>query len=46
LRAAPYPRPAVSVALGKSRIALTETWLFDNEGRFQLRSLALPQQNE
>jgi protein TonB len=36
----------MTVALGKSRIALTETWLFNNEGRFQLRSLALPQQNE
>jgi protein TonB len=46
LRAAPYPKPAMTVALGKSRIALTETWLFNNEGRFQLRSLALPQQNE
>jgi protein TonB len=46
LRAAPYPRPAMTVALGKSRIALTETWLFNSEGRFQLRSLALPQQNE
>jgi protein TonB len=46
LRAAPYPMPAMTVALGKPRIVLTETWLFDNEGRFQLRSLALPQQNE
>jgi periplasmic protein TonB len=46
LRAAPYPKPAITVALGKPRVALTETWLFNNEGRFQLRSLALPQQNE
>jgi protein TonB len=46
LRAAPYPRPAMTVALGKPRIALTETWLFNDAGRFQLRSLALPQQNE
>lgn len=45
LRAAPYPRPAVTVALGRPRIALTETWLFDYAGRFQLRSLALPQQS-
>jgi hypothetical protein len=36
----------MTVALGKSRFALTETGLFDSEGRFQLRSLALPQQNE
>lgn len=46
LRAQPYPKPSVTVALGKSKLALTETWLFDRESRFQLRTLALPQQGE
>jgi len=46
MRAAPYPKPHMTVALGRSKIAVTETWLFDNDGRFQLRSLALPQQGE
>jgi protein TonB len=46
MRGQPYPKPAVTVAMGKPRVAFTETWLFDNRGRFQLRSLALPQQGE
>jgi periplasmic protein TonB len=46
MRAAPYPKPSITIALGKSKIAVTETWLFDNDGRFQLRSLALPQHSE
>lgn len=44
-RAAPFPAPAATVALGKARITLTETWLFNGEGRFQLRSAAQPQRD-
>lgn len=43
-RGAPYPKPILTVALGRPTIALTETWLFNRDGRFQLRSAALPQQ--
>ena len=43
-KAAPFPRPPVAL-LGKARgsIELSETWLFNDDGRFQLRSIALPQ---
>jgi protein TonB len=46
MRAAPYPKPPMVFTLSGSKIAVTETWLFDNQGRFQLRSLALPQQSD
>jgi periplasmic protein TonB len=43
LRAAsPLPTPPARL-LGRGTLVYSETWLFDNEGRFQLRSLALPQ---
>lgn len=40
-RAQPLPAPPAGLARGSPW--LTETWLFDASGRFQLRTLALPQ---
>lgn len=42
-RAAPFPRPHPALLRGHGRVAFLETWLFDYEGRFRLRTLALPQ---
>lgn len=42
-RAGPFPRPSLKLLNGASSVAFTETWLFDYEGRFRLRSLSLPQ---
>lgn len=42
---APFPRPA-SHLLQRGRLELAETWLFNNDGRFQLRSTAQQQMNE
>lgn len=42
-RAAPYPRPSNAVLRGASSIEFAETWLFNDDGRFQLRSLAQTQ---
>jgi protein TonB len=36
---APFPRPAAHL-LQRGRLELTETWLFNSDGRFQLRSIA------
>lgn len=43
---APFPKPSAAL-LGKSTgsIELAETWLFNDDGRFQLRSIAQPQQD-
>lgn len=41
-RAQPLPVPPAS--LTRTSPWLTETWLFDADGRFQLRTLALPQE--
>ena len=38
-RGAPYPRPA-SRMFNRGRHEFTETWLFRDDGRFQLRTLA------
>jgi protein TonB len=38
----PFPRPA-SHLLRHGRIEISETWLFNNDGRFQLRTIAEPQ---
>lgn len=43
--AAPFPKPPENI-LRNGRIELSETWLFNNDGRFQLRSIAQPQMNE
>ncbi len=38
-RGAPYPRPA-SRLVNRGRFEFSETWLFRDDGRFQLRTLA------
>ena len=38
-RGAPYPRPAPRM-FNRGRLEFTETWLFRDDGRFQLRTLA------
>ncbi|EGF31371.1 hypothetical protein IMCC9480_10 [Oxalobacteraceae bacterium IMCC9480] len=42
---APFPRPAGTL-LKRGRLELSETWLFNTDGRFQLRSIAAPQMAE
>ena len=42
-RAAPLPRPSASVLRGQRTLDFSETWLFNTDGRFQLRSIALAQ---
>ena len=42
---APFPKPASSL-LRNGRVELSETWLFNNDGRFQIRSVALAQKDE
>lgn len=42
--AAPFPPPSPHL-LHQGRLDLAETWLFNNDGRFQLRTTALPQMN-
>jgi protein TonB len=41
--ASPLPTPPASL-LAKGSLVYWETWLFNNDSRFQLRTLALPQQ--
>ena len=43
--AAPFPKPGAHL-LRNGQIELSETWLFNNDGRFQLRSIALPQMDK
>lgn len=40
--AAPFPAPPAGV-LRSGRVEVAETWLFRDDGRFQIRSLAEPQ---
>lgn len=40
--AAPFPRPA-SHLVRNGQLDISETWLFNNDGRFQLRTVAEPQ---
>ncbi|HVC11081.1 MAG TPA: energy transducer TonB [Burkholderiales bacterium] len=42
-RAAPFPRPNPRLLGGYDTVALMETWLFDDDGRFRLRAVSLPQ---
>jgi len=42
---APFPKPPAALLSG-GRVELSETWLFNNNGRFQLRTIAQPQKNE
>jgi protein TonB len=44
-KAAPFPKPAAHLLRG-GRVEILETWLFNNDGRFQLRTLAEAQMNE
>lgn len=41
-RTAPFPKPAPHL-LRRGQVEITETWLFNNDGRFQLRTIAQPQ---
>ncbi|MES2049264.1 MAG: hypothetical protein V4447_12755 [Pseudomonadota bacterium] len=43
--ATPFPRPGAHL-LSNGKIDITETWLFNDDGRFQLRTIALPQMDE
>ncbi|WP_034293096.1 energy transducer TonB [Herbaspirillum sp. RV1423] len=42
---APFPKPPAMLLRG-GRVEISETWLFNNDGRFQLRTIAQPQKNE
>lgn len=42
VRTAALPRPSTSVA-GAGGVTFTETWLFRDDGKFQIRTLAGPQ---
>ncbi|HVA19183.1 MAG TPA: hypothetical protein VMU55_03315, partial [Solirubrobacteraceae bacterium] len=42
-RAAPFPRPNPRLLGRYESVALMETWLFDDDGRFRLRAVSLPQ---
>jgi protein TonB len=43
--ATPFPKPLAHL-LSNGKLEITETWLFNNDGRFQLRTIALPQMDE
>jgi len=43
--AAPFPKPPPFL-VRHGHVELIETWLFNNDGRFQLRTIAEPQMNE
>ena len=44
-KAAPFPKPAAHL-LRRGQVEVLETWLFNNDGRFQLRTIAEAQANE
>lgn len=44
-RAAPYPRPPSRI-LSRGKVEVLESWLFRDDGKFRLRSLAEAQQRE
>jgi protein TonB len=44
-RAQPFPVPPATF-LKQGKLELLETWLFNTVGRFQLRTIALPQRGE
>jgi protein TonB len=43
--ASPFPK-AISHLLINGKLEIIETWLFNDDGRFQLRTIALPQLDE
>jgi hypothetical protein len=42
-QAEPFPRPSMKLLNGGGSVVFTETWLFDYEGRFRLRTLSQAQ---
>lgn len=44
-KTAPFPKPA-AILLQNGRLDISETWLFNNDGRFQIRSVAQPQMDQ
>ncbi len=42
-RASPLPAPNRALVDSSGRVRAVETWLFNNDGRFQIRSVAAPQ---
>jgi protein TonB len=42
---APFPKPAVHL-LRQGRVDILESGLFNNDGRFQLRTIAQPQMDQ
>jgi len=42
-QAEPLPRPSLKLMNGAPSVTFMETWLFDYQGRFRLRTLSLPQ---
>lgn len=42
---APFPKPAANL-LRNGKLEISESWLFNTDGRFQLRSIALPQMDQ
>jgi protein TonB len=42
---APFPKPMPHL-LRHGRLEISETWLFNNDGRFQLRTIAQPQMDQ
>ncbi|GAA4020167.1 TonB family protein [Actimicrobium antarcticum] len=42
---APFPRPPAHL-LRHGKLDISETWLFNGDGRFQIRSIAQPQMSE
>lgn len=41
-RTSPFPKPSPHL-LRHGKLEMSESWLFNNDGRFQLRTVALPQ---
>jgi protein TonB len=42
-RASPLPQPPAKLLDGRGRLELMEDWLFNDDGKFQLRTFASPQ---
>jgi protein TonB len=42
-RASPLPQPPTRLLNGRGQLELFEDWLFNDDGKFQLRELAAPQ---
>ncbi|RDU95708.1 TonB family protein [Trinickia dinghuensis] len=42
-RASPLPPPPAKLLNGRGQVELMEDWLFNDDGKFQLRELAAPQ---